>query len=65
MIREGKVAIAFFIAYVLLVLTIFQEKELSKVWDFATRGVILGSSLSVTLFIPYSSIAKRAAAIGT
>lgn len=65
MILEGKIAVAFCIAYILLVLTIFQEKHLTKVWDFVTRGVILGLILSVTWFVPHSSIAKRAAAIGT
>lgn len=69
MIREGKVAIAFFIAYILLVLTIFHDKHLrygtSIAWDFAARrAAILGLSLSVTWFVPHSSIAKRSALIG-
>lgn len=64
MIREGKVAIAYFITYVLLVLTLFQDRHLPDISDFGARGAILGLSLCVTWFVPHSSIAKRAAAIG-
>lgn len=65
MIREGKVAIVFFIAYMLLVLTIFRDlKRVTYSWDFGTKVAILCSSLSATWLVAHSSIAKRAAAIG-
>lgn len=59
MIWEGKVAITFFIAYVLLVLTIFQGKSVTE-----AGSVILSLSLFVTLFVPYSSVARRASMLG-
>lgn len=64
MIWEGKVAISFFIAYILLVVTIFQGKRLTESWNIATGGMLLGLSLCVTCFVPYSSVAKRAAMLG-
>ena len=57
-------AIAYFVAYILLVLTLFEDRHLTGISDFGARGTILGLSLCVTWFVPHSSIAKRAAAIG-
>ena len=57
-------AISFFIAYILLVLTIFQGKRLTEAWDIATGSIILCLSLLVTFFVPYSSVVKRAAMLG-
>lgn len=64
MILEGKVAISYFIAYILLVLAIFQGKSVTETWRIATGSVILGLSLFVTLFVPYSSVATRASMLG-
>lgn len=65
MIWEGKVAISFFIAYILLVLTIFQGKSVTEAWSIATGSIILGLSLFVTFFVPYSSVTRRASMLGT
>ena len=64
MIWEGKVAITFFIAYILLVLAIFQGASVTEAWRISTGSVILGLSLFVTLFVPYSSVARRASMLG-
>ena len=64
MILEGKLAIAYFIACILLVLTLFQDRHLTGISDFGARGAIVGLTLCATWFVPHSSIAKRAAAIG-
>ena len=64
MILEGKIAILYFIAYFLLVLAIFQGKSFTEVWRITTGSVILGLSLFVTLFVPYSSVARRASVLG-
>jgi len=65
MIWEGKVAITFFIAYILLVLTIFQGESVTEAWRVAVGSVILSLSLFVTLFVPYSSVARRASMLGS
>ena len=57
-------AITFFIAYILLVLTIFQGKSVTEAWRVAVGSVILSLSLFVTLFVPYSSVARRASMLG-
>lgn len=64
MIWEGKVAFSFFVAYVLLALTIFQGKRVTEAWSIATGSIILGLSLFVACFVPYSSVARRAAILG-
>lgn len=64
MILEGKVAISYFIAYILLVLAIFRGKSVTEAWPITTGSVILGLSLFVTLFVPYSSVARRASMLG-
>lgn len=64
MIWEGKVAIAFFISYILLVLTIFQGRRLTEAWSIATGCIILGLSLLPTFVVPYTSVARRAAILG-
>lgn len=64
MILEGKIATLYFIAYILLVLSIFQGKSVTEAWPIPTGSVILGLSLFVTLFVPYSSVARRASMLG-
>ncbi|PFX13868.1 protein-S-isoprenylcysteine O-methyltransferase-like [Stylophora pistillata] len=64
LITEGKVALSYFIACILLVLTLFQSCILTEVWSIASRGMILGFTLFATCFVPYSSVAKRAALLG-
>lgn len=64
LILEGKVALSYFIACILLVLTLFQSCSLTEIWSIATRGIILGLTMCATCFVPYSSVAKRAALLG-
>ena len=60
-ILEGKVAAAFFIAYMLLVWTIFQHEGFTD----ARNLVVFGLSLSVTCVVPFSGIATRSAFLGS
>lgn len=57
-------AISFFIAYILLVFTLFQSIRLTEAWSIAKGGTILGLSLCVACFVPYFSVAKRSAMLG-
>lgn len=65
MITEGKFAITFFLAYILLTLTSFQDfQRLAGIWDKGTRCAFVCVSLLATWFLPHSSVTARSAFLG-
>ena len=65
MIAEGKVAISFFLAYILLTVTSFQDvRHSTDIWNLKTQCAYVGLSLSATRIFPHSSVAARAAFLG-